>query len=750
LEILDRRDLVVWRGAVCFEILARLEFRSSAPSGCPNFGTEYSHWGSRFQTLAKRMGVSTATRMCTSELILSPLAFGVFKPMVLVPLAFLTTLPTGQVEAILLHELAHIRRRDYLVNLLQSLMETVFFFHPAVWWISRQMRIEREYRCDEIASTVCGVLEYTTALAARESLRSDSKFTLAPAATDGNLLTRIRRLAKPTTSGRSYGLCQFVVGSTATCLLVTLMFTAYFGTAENSVVADDIPVVGVEELEAKEQGAKEQRAKEEEEKEEEAKEEEAKEEEAKEKEAKEKEAKEKEAKEEEAKEKEAKEKEDAQLGVKPIRDPFGAIRDGKVVGKKGERKGQCQITVFGTVVDGVTGKLIEQGVAVQGGMLDPRSPGMEPGWGFSLKRGGRATGRFSTTINWSAGHRARVLVDGYEPVRVLTETPGPGVTRIEVTLRLPRSRTISGRVLDHEFEPVVGASVFAVPLYSINLGGGKSINLKGDEVKTLVAKKTDEHGYFRNLPLTSLMRVAVSTSHLDAWPTKVGEFDTDIVIRLPKPATFVLNYDIPGAPNEVEVGYRNISAVRMDAEQWKNVVPERVFTIKRGRTELKTLSPGFYLLSRRRTVQMKGVGRTIEMGSEYFYIEPGKTRTINWTRPAGGARVKVQLNWPKGTVVAGMYYSLEAEKPRQEVTWMMTRNIVDGGPIDLTNGQLQSAQLAPGKYKLNVRVQLPISNERQLNSSPIFPDYTKTIEVIVPEGKSEIVLPAMDLAIRNR
>jgi peptidoglycan/xylan/chitin deacetylase (PgdA/CDA1 family) len=99
---------------------------------------------------------------------------------------------------LLAHELAHVRRYDYLVNLLQSVTETLLFYHPAVWWVSKQIRTEREHACDDLAVAACGdALLYARALAELESLRAADEHTLALAATGsgaGSLILRIRRL----------------------------------------------------------------------------------------------------------------------------------------------------------------------------------------------------------------------------------------------------------------------------------------------------------------------------------------------------------------------------------------------------------------------------------------------------------------------------------------------------------------------------------------------------------------------------
>jgi uncharacterized protein (TIGR03435 family) len=108
-----------------------------------------------------------------------------------------------QVEAILAHELAHIRRHDYLVNLLQTLAETLFFYHPAIWWLSARIREEREHCCDDVAVEVCGdPVGYAEALTELETWRTGSA-NLAPAATGGSLVSRIQRILRVEMSRQS-------------------------------------------------------------------------------------------------------------------------------------------------------------------------------------------------------------------------------------------------------------------------------------------------------------------------------------------------------------------------------------------------------------------------------------------------------------------------------------------------------------------------------------------------------------------
>src|SRR5439155_5091815 len=141
--------------------------------------------------LARRLHITRVVTLLESSLVDVPTVIGWLKPVVLLPASALGALSPQQLEAILAHELAHIRRHDYLVNLLQTLVETLLFYHPAVWWLSRRIRIERENCCDDLAVSLCGdPVAYANALADLESLRSEITPThhIAMAATGGSLL----------------------------------------------------------------------------------------------------------------------------------------------------------------------------------------------------------------------------------------------------------------------------------------------------------------------------------------------------------------------------------------------------------------------------------------------------------------------------------------------------------------------------------------------------------------------------------
>ena len=147
-----------------------------------------------FNTLVAQLHIKRKVRLLATLHVDQPMVIGWLKPVVLLPLSIATQLPVNQIEAILIHELVHVRRQDYLVLFAQSVMEVLFFFHPAVWWVSHQMRIEREYCCDDRATQVLGSdLLYVTALANVEQSRGN-RFALG--ATGGKLVDRISRIVQ--------------------------------------------------------------------------------------------------------------------------------------------------------------------------------------------------------------------------------------------------------------------------------------------------------------------------------------------------------------------------------------------------------------------------------------------------------------------------------------------------------------------------------------------------------------------------
>jgi len=147
----------------------------------------------RCHALQHRLAVAWPVRFLLSRRIDVPMVVGWLRPVVLIPVSAVTGLTPGQLDALILHELAHIRRFDTAINILLVAVETILFYHPAVWWMSRQVRIEREHCCDDFAVSACGDASvYVEAMTALESWKGASRLALA--ANGGNLKHRVARL----------------------------------------------------------------------------------------------------------------------------------------------------------------------------------------------------------------------------------------------------------------------------------------------------------------------------------------------------------------------------------------------------------------------------------------------------------------------------------------------------------------------------------------------------------------------------
>ena len=167
--------------------------------GAYRMAARYTHpasadWQRTLARTAAALKLRRAIRLLESAAVEVPTVIGWMRPVVLLPIASLSGLTPEQIEMILAHELAHIRRHDFIVNLLQAVVETLLFYHPAVWWISRRIRVEREHCCDDVAVAMFGdPLQYARALTRFEELRLDPAHAVL-ASNGGSLLMRIRRL----------------------------------------------------------------------------------------------------------------------------------------------------------------------------------------------------------------------------------------------------------------------------------------------------------------------------------------------------------------------------------------------------------------------------------------------------------------------------------------------------------------------------------------------------------------------------
>ena len=156
-------------------------------------------WQRKTAQISRKLGLQTSVQLLESKLAEVPMVIGHLKPIILIPVGMLSGLAPSEVEAILAHELAHVKRYDYLINIFQTVIESLLFFNPAVWWISQTIRKHREHCCDDIAVRCCGnQLIYASALSnlGAWSLRSPA-LGMGLFKTKNELLMRIKRLVYP-------------------------------------------------------------------------------------------------------------------------------------------------------------------------------------------------------------------------------------------------------------------------------------------------------------------------------------------------------------------------------------------------------------------------------------------------------------------------------------------------------------------------------------------------------------------------
>jgi len=176
-------------------------------------------WQARLSQMAQRFGLGREVRLRVVDHLASPITAGWWRPVVLVPAALVSGMPPQLLEALLAHELGHVRRHDYLVNLAQNVIETLLFYHPVVWWISHRIRLEREQIADDYAAHHLGEpRRLALALSELERLQF-SGHHLAQAANGGDLMARIRRLVRPGAQALDWTAALPVLGLALACAI---------------------------------------------------------------------------------------------------------------------------------------------------------------------------------------------------------------------------------------------------------------------------------------------------------------------------------------------------------------------------------------------------------------------------------------------------------------------------------------------------------------------------------------------------
>lgn len=191
-------------------------------------------WHEKVAHISRQLGMRQTVRLLESARVRTPLTIGWLKPVILLPIGFVNHLSINEIEAVLAHELAHIARRDWLFNLLQAIVESLFYYHPAVWWITQIIRRERENACDDVALAATGnPLAFARALVqVQEMATSAPALALAARGPKGGLLlARIRRILNQSPP-QQHRIMEKMI---ATFILVALL--ALVGLRANSVPA---------------------------------------------------------------------------------------------------------------------------------------------------------------------------------------------------------------------------------------------------------------------------------------------------------------------------------------------------------------------------------------------------------------------------------------------------------------------------------------------------------------------------------
>lgn len=184
------------------------------------------YWIDMLSSLSQKAGFSKSIDLVESALVRTPMVVGHLKPMILFPMGIINRLSPEEVEAILAHELAHVLRKDYIFNILQSIVEALFYFHPAVWWLSSQIRNERESACDDIAiHLIQSKMNYAKALVAIQEM---AYFPLTPALAfagqrKSQFMIRMQRILNQPNNKTNV-----MEKLTATCILVFLLISLSF------------------------------------------------------------------------------------------------------------------------------------------------------------------------------------------------------------------------------------------------------------------------------------------------------------------------------------------------------------------------------------------------------------------------------------------------------------------------------------------------------------------------------------------
>jgi hypothetical protein len=398
----------------------------------------------------------------------------------------------------------------------------------------------------------------------------------------------------------------------------------------------------------------------------------------------------------------------------------------KPADKPAEKPAAKTTTIRGKVLDDATGEPIGK-LIIQGGKFEPADP-KNVSWGYSEGRSSARDGSFSTTIRWADGWTARILADGYIPQPVITSAPPDDKDEMEVMIRLRRGPKVRGIVLDHAGKPVKDAAVFALGPTGVNLSAGQARDSEAEPVRT------DADGRFEIL-IGEAKSLAVSHTTFDAWPAPIPA-KGDVTIRLPEPARVDIDLAIDGADKESQIFYQLLTEGRKEFTGLR--LEREVKMANPGKLSLAALPPGRYQLCRSVMNHLGEIGMGAFLEREFFEIKAGETKSIDFVREKG-ARVRGKFTWPADTKLMGSVVYVRSEKavksPFDKHEWTTTY----AAQTAAADGTFLTERIAPGKYVLEVKAYVPLTQEQRFRTGRITPSYSAQVNIEVPaEGDLKV------------
>ncbi|MDB5384707.1 MAG: blaR1 4 [Planctomycetaceae bacterium] len=413
----------------------------------------------------------------------------------------------------------------------------------------------------------------------------------------------------------------------------------------------------------------------------------------------------------------------------------------KAIKKTGENPAEKPaaktVTIRGKVVDDVTGEPIGQ-LITQAGKFEPGDP-KKVTWGYSEGRSSARDGSFSTTIRWSEGWTARIVVAGYIPQPVVTSAPPADKDEIEVTIRLKRGPQVRGVVIDHTGKPLKDAAVFAIGPIWPNLSAGRawsSIGGNDDEARPV---KTDAQGRFE-LPAGEAKSVAVSHAQFDAWPATIPA-EGEMTIRLPEPAHVEIDLDVEGADKESVIFYQLLSHLM---PEFAGVRIEREVKIANpGKLSLAALPPGKYQVCRMVMNRLGQFSTGAMLDRQFFELKSGESKAIHYVREKG-SRLRGKVTWPADVKLSGIVVSVESEKAEQGPFDKHEWKTSYASQTATADGTFLTERIAPGKYVLKAGAYTPLTQEQLFRSGAIVPAFRAQIKIEISTD-GELTVPELNL-----